>query len=71
MSLSVRTKDGCQLRLSKSVGLSAKHNLFKHTGLKSIQKHFYLTLFGTRGDTFIPLSDLDQILSADFFGGEN
>jgi hypothetical protein len=39
-----------------------------------------LTLFGicTGGDTFIPLSFLDQILSADFlqkfpknFGGEN
>ena len=37
-----------------------------------------LTLFGTGGDTFIPLSLLDQILSADFFqkrpnffGGEN
>ena len=26
-----------------------------------------LTLFGTGGDTFIPLSLLDQILSADFF----
>ena len=26
-----------------------------------------LTLFGTGGDTFIPLSFLDQILSADFF----
>ena len=37
-----------------------------------------LTLFCTGGDTFIPLSFLDQILSADFFqkfpnffGGEN
>ena len=26
-----------------------------------------LTLFGTGGDTFIPLSFLDQILSPDFF----
>ena len=26
-----------------------------------------LTLFGTGGDTFIPLFLLDQILSADFF----
>ena len=48
----------------------------KITAMKS--NGFNLTLFGTGGDTFIPLSFLDQILSADFFqkfpnffGGEN
>ena len=49
--------------ISEGASLFLKKNCFHDVFLQFLQ----LTLFGMGGDTFIPLSFLDQILSAEFF----